>query len=95
MEEDKMRLFRALILSVFLMLGCSAFLFAAEVQGMVDSINASNNSIVIKDPVTGAGRTVIVHPKVLADLKKGTVVKAALKPGSDNTAETLQVLITE
>ena len=82
---------RIWLLSVALTLGFLLPCFASEVQGLVKSTDASNNAIEITDPVSGAGRMVHVHPKVIRDIKKGDVVKATLKSGSDD-AETLEVL---
>ena len=75
-----------------LMLGSSLPCFADQVQGLVQSVNASNNTVVITDPVNGAGRTVHVHPKVVSDIKSGDVVKATLKSGSDE-ADTFEVVV--
>ncbi len=83
---------RVLLLSFALVLGSSLPCFANQVQGLVESIDPSSNSILIKDPVSGAGKTVHVHPKVISEVQKGSVVKATLKPGSD-TADTLEVVI--
>ena len=83
-----------LLLSSILALGLSLACFAYQVQGFSESIDSSNNSILIKDPVSGAGKTVHVHPKVISDVKKGSVVKATLKSGSDQ-ADTLEVLLAQ
>ena len=83
---------RVLLLSSVMALGLSNPCFADQVQGFIESIDSSNNSILIKDPVSGAGKTVHVHPKVISELKKGSVAKATLKSGSDD-ADTLEVLI--
>ncbi len=83
---------RVLLLSFALAMGLSFPCFADQVQGIIESIDSSNNSILIKDPVSGAAKTVHVHPKVISEVKKGSVVKATLKSGSDN-ADTLEVLI--
>ncbi len=82
---------RVFSLSAALVLGLSLPSYADQVQGFVESIDPSSNSILIKDPVSGAAKTVHVHPKVISELKKGSVVKATLKSGSDN-ADTLEVL---
>ena len=79
------------LVSVALILGFSLPCFANQVQGLVKSTDTSNNTIDITDPVSGAGRTVRIHPKVIRDIKKGDIVKAALKSESDY-AETLEVL---
>ncbi len=84
---------RVLLLSACLALGFSLPCFADQVQGFVESVDSSNNSIAIKDPVSGTGKTVRVHPKVISEVKKGSVVKATLKSGSDD-ADTLEVLST-
>ncbi len=84
--------FRILLLSTLLALGLSFPSFADQVQGFIESIDSSNNSILIKDPVSGSGQSVQVHPKVISAVKKGTVVKATLKSGSGH-ADTLEVLI--
>ncbi|GEM_PF-2211953 len=81
-----------LLLSSALILGLSSPGFADQVQGLVESIDTSNNSIEIKDPVSGAGKTVRIHPKVITEVKRGSVVKATLRPGSDD-ADTLEVLV--
>ncbi len=80
-----------LFLSSALALGLSLPCFADQVQGLIESVDASNNSIVIKDPVNGEEKTVRVHPKVVSKVKKGSVAKATLKPGSDD-ADILEVL---
>lgn len=85
---------RVLLLISALTLSLSLPCVADEVQGIVESIDSSNNTILIKDPVSGAGKTVHVHPKVIADLKKGSVAKATLKSGSDH-ADTFEVLVTQ
>ena len=77
--------------SVFFM-GASITAFAEIVQAPVQSVDASKNEIVVKDNQSGAGRTVIVHPKIISTLHKGSVVKVSLKPGT-NTADTLEVNI--
>ena len=81
-----------LLLSSALILGLSLPCFADQVQGLIESIDSSNNSILIKDPVSGEGKAVRVHPKVISEVKKGSVVKATLKSGSDD-ADTLEVLV--
>ncbi len=83
---------RVLLLSFALTLGISFPCFADQVQGFIEAIDSSNNSILIKDPVSGTGKSVHVHPKVISEVKKGSVVKATLKSGSDN-ADTLEVLV--
>ncbi len=84
---------RVLFLSSVLALGLSLPCFADQVQGFIESIDSSNNSVLIKDPLSGAGKTVHVHPKVISEVKKGSVVKATLKSGSDH-ADTFEVLVT-
>ena len=74
-----MNKFRVGLFSVALILGFLLPCFANEVQGLVKSTDMSNSAIDITDPVSGARRTVRVHPK------------ATLKSGSDG-AETLEVL---
>jgi len=86
---NKLRIF---MLSAALTLGFSLPSFAEQVQGFVESTDSSNNSILIKDPVSGTGKSVHVHPKVFSDVKKGSVVKTILKSGSDE-ADTVEVLI--
>ena len=66
--------------------------FAEIVQGSVESINVAKNEIVVKDQISGTDKAIIIHPKVLATLQSGAVVKASLKPGS-NTADTVEVKI--
>ena len=83
---------RVLLISFALASGLSTPCFADQVQGFIESIDPSNNSILVKDPVSGQGKTVHVHPKVIAEVKKGSVVKAILKSGSDD-ADTLEVLV--
>ncbi len=82
---------RVLLLSSVLALGLSLPCFADQVQGFIESVDSSNNSILIKDPVSGAEKTVRVHPKVISEVKKGSVAKATLKSGSDD-ADTLEIL---
>ena len=82
------------LVSAALVLGFSFPGFANEVQGLVQSVDASNNAVEITDPVSGAGHTVHVHPKVIQTIKNGDVIKASLKDGSDE-AESLQVLTTK
>ena len=83
---------RVLLLSSALALGLSLPCFADQAQGFVESIDSSNNSILIKDPVSGSGKNVRVHPKVISEVKKGSVVKATLRSGSDD-ADTVEVLV--
>ncbi len=83
---------RVLLLSFALAVGLSLPCFADQVQGFIESIDPSNNSILIKDPVSGEGKIVRVHPKVTSEVKKGSVAKAILKSGSDEV-ETLEVLV--
>lgn len=83
---------RVLILGFALSLGLSLTSFAEQVQGFVESVDSSNQTILIKDPVSGAEKAVRVHPKALTDVKKGSVVKASFKTDSDQ-ADTLDVLI--
>ena len=85
---------RALLMSFVLTLGLSLPCLADQVQGFVESVDSSNNSIEIKDPVSGSGKTVRVHPKIISEVKKGSVVKANLKSGSDE-ADTLEVLVAQ
>lgn len=66
--------------------------FAEQIQGPVQSIDASKNEIIVKDSASGANQAVIVHPKIISTLKPGLVVKVSLKPGT-NTADTLEVKI--
>jgi hypothetical protein len=84
---------RVLLLTSVLAIGFSLPCFADQVQGFVESTDSSNNSIVIKDPVSGTGKTVRVHPKVLSQVKKGSVVKATFPSGSENV-ETFEVVVT-
>ncbi len=84
---------RVLLLISVLSLGLSHASFADQAQGFVESIDSSSNSVLIKDPVSGAGKTVHIHPKVISELKKGSVVKATFESGSDH-ADTLEVLDT-
>ena len=81
-----------LLMSFALAFGISLPCYADQVQGLVESVDSSNNSILIKDPVSGEGKAVRVHPKVISEVKKGSVVKATLKSGSDD-ADTLEVLV--
>ena len=80
---------------VFVMLVLTGFAttgFAEIVQGTVESINKAKNEIVVKNKVSGADQVIIVHPKVIATLQNGIVVKVSLKPGS-NVADTVEVEI--
>lgn len=86
-----MNIFRVLLLSFVLSLGSLPLCVADQIQGFVESVDASNNSVQIKDPVSGAQRSVRVHPKVVSEVKNGSVVKATFKPGAD-TADTFEVL---
>ncbi len=80
------------VFGVLIITGFAATSFAEVVQGSIQSINVAKHEIVVKDKTSGANKTVIVHPKIMATLKNGTVVKASLKPGS-NTADTVEVNI--
>jgi len=82
----------ALLLIAALTFGLSIPCSADQVQGFVESVDASNHSIRIKDPASAEGKTVRVHPKVISEIKTGSVVKATLKSGSDE-ADTLEVLV--
>jgi len=84
---------RVLLLSSALTLALSIPCIAGQIQGLVEGIDPLNDTIVIKDPVSGAGQTVHVHHKVLSEVRIGSVVKATLQSGSDN-ADTLEVLST-
>ncbi len=86
---NKLRVF---LLSACFALGLSLPCFADQVQGFIESIDSPNNLILIQDPVSGTGKSVHVHPKVISGVKKGSVVKATLKSGSDH-ADTLEVLV--
>lgn len=68
--------------------------WADQVQGWVKSINSPDNSIVIEDPVSGGEKAVYVHPKVVSGVKRGSVVKATLRSGSDH-AESVEVLVAQ
>ena len=83
---------RGLLLSIAFSLAFLPPVFANALQGVVESVDASNNTIVLSDPATGTGQTIHVHSKVISGLKKGDVVKATLKSGSDQ-ADTVEVLI--
>ncbi|OIO37694.1 MAG: hypothetical protein AUJ71_04725 [Candidatus Omnitrophica bacterium CG1_02_49_16] len=74
------------VFGVVILTGFAGVALAEDVQGPVQSIDTAKNAIVVQ------GKTIIVHPKVLATLKNGTVVTVALKPGS-NTADTVAVKI--
>ncbi|HTL70972.1 MAG TPA: hypothetical protein VL404_06745 [Candidatus Eisenbacteria bacterium] len=84
---------RLLLPVAALTFGLALSAFADEVQGVVDSVDSSANAVVVKDPASGTSRTVRVHPKVASGLGKGSVVKAKLKPGSDE-ADSVEVLLT-
>ena len=88
-----MNMHRVLMLSSALTLALSLPCLAGQVQGLVEGIDPLNDTIVIKDPVSGTGQTVHVHHKVLSEVRIGSVVKATLQSGSDS-AETLEVLGT-
>lgn len=83
---------RALLMSYALVIGLSLPCFADQAQGLIESVDSSKNSILIKDPVSGEEKTVHVHPKVIAEVKKGSVVKATFQSGSGD-ADTFEVLI--
>ena len=82
---------RVWLFGVALILGSSLPCLANEIQGLIRSIDTSNNAIVIDDMISGTGQTVHVHPRVIQDIKEGDVVKLSLKSGSNN-AEILEVL---
>ncbi len=84
---------RVLLMSSALALILSVPCLAGQVQGLVEGIDPLNDTIVIKDPVSGSGQTVHVNHKVLSEVRIGSVVKATLQSGSDN-ADTLEVLGT-
>ena len=73
-------------------LGFAAAAFAEDVEGSIESVRASKNEVVVKDRWTGGEKTITVHPKVVANLKPGTIVKASLKPGS-TAADTISVVV--
>ncbi len=87
--KNKLRL---LLVGSACALGLSIPCFADQAQGLVKSINPSESSILIQDPVSGNEKAVRVHPKLLSEVKKGSVVKATFAAGS-NTADTVEVLI--
>ena len=70
--------------------GWGASCFAEDIQGSVEAIDTVKNEIMVKDEISGMTKAVMVHPNVLSSLKKGCVVKASLKSGS-NLAQTIQV----
>ena len=81
-----------LVLGLSVLLGITPNVFADGVNGPVQSVNASNNEIVVRDGASGMDRTVTVHPKIISTLKPGSVVNVSLKPGT-NTADTVEVKI--
>ena len=87
-----MNKWRVGLFSGALFLGLVLPCFANGIQGVVQSVDTSNNTVVIADPVSGGGQTVRIHPKIASELKKGDVVKATLKSGSDE-ADTFEVLV--
>ncbi len=74
----------------FLILTSAAF--AEDLQGPVQSIDATKNEIVVKDSASGADKTVTVHPKIISTLRQGSVVKVSLKPGT-SAADTVEVKV--
>lgn len=66
--------------------------FAEEVKGSIESIHASQNTIIVADQLTGRHREVKINPKITSSLKKGSPVRASLSSGS-NVAETLEVVV--
>ena len=80
---------KGFLLSVALVLGLSLPCWADQIQGVIESV--SGNSITIKDPVSGEGKTVRVHSKVASGAKSGDIAKATLKPGTDE-ADTVELL---
>ena len=66
--------------------------FAEQIQGPIQSIDASKNEIIVKDSASGADKAVIVHPKIISTLQSGSVVRISLKSGT-NAADTLEVKI--
>ncbi len=80
------------ILAMLILTGFASVSFAEVVQGPIESINTVKNEIVVKDKISGTDKAIIVHPKVIATLQNGVVVKASLKPGS-NTADSVEVKI--
>lgn len=82
---------RVLLLSSALAFVLSMPCSANQVQGLIESIDPLNSTIRIKDPVSGSGTTIHVHPKIISEVRIGSVVKATLPSGSD-TADTFEVL---
>lgn len=82
----------ALILGLSLLIAPAATVFADGVNGLVQSVNASRNEIVVRDTGSGADKTITVHPKIISTLRPGSVVKVSLKPGT-NAANTVEVEI--
>lgn len=87
-----MKMLRVLLVSSALGVALSIPCSADQVQGFVESVDSSNHSIRIKDPASGEVKTVGIHPKVISELKTGSVVKATLQSRKDE-ADTLEVLI--
>jgi hypothetical protein len=87
-----MKKIMSFIFGMLILVGFAATSFAEVVQGSIVSLNTAKNEIVVKDSATGSDKTIMVHPKVMATLQSGTVVKATIKPGS-NTADTVEVNI--
>ena len=92
MREIKMKKISVFILGLVILIVLPAYVYAEEVQGQVQSINASNNEIIVKDSKSGADRAVTVHPKIASTLQQGSMVKISLKPGT-NAADTVEVNI--
>ncbi len=80
------------IFAVLIFAGLAVSSYAEVVQGPIESIDKTKNEIVVKNKETGTDKAVIVHPKIIATLQNGTVVKASLKPGS-NVADTVEVKV--
>lgn len=80
------------VFSLVVFASFTAAAFAEEVKGSIESIYASQNTIVVSDQLSGMNKTVIVSSKVIPTLKKGSFVRASMQSGS-NTAETLDVVV--
>lgn len=74
------------------LMAASATAFADQIEGQVQAIDTAKNEIVVKDKASGTDQTVTVHPKIIATLRQGSVVKVSLKPGT-HAADTVEVKI--
>jgi hypothetical protein len=101
-----MRKIAGILVILFLMCGMASVSFAQTpktagakegkpsvdvIKGTITSIDTAKNEIVVKESKTGAEKTIVVDPTIIAPLKVKDKVRVTLKSGS-NVAEKVKVI---